>query len=287
MKKIIFLFLFFISITSCEILNKLNTSQTDNISRQDVINKFEKNFPEFFSDSVVTLTNFKKSPIGDLYEGAFLIKNQDKEAALYFLLSSDGNYFIFNPEIINVSGPIRNAKLMEEISLENIPFIGNPNADIVIVEYSDFQCPACKYAYENVIGFLKNPKYLDNIVIYFKHFPLSFHLWADDAAVFTTCIKDKYGNDKFWKAHDLIFDNQSKFSKDNFLDDIKSIMSDEESLLCLNSLENDDYASSVFSSKDEGSKIGVNSTPTFVINGYIVKGADLTKIIDAIEFFSK
>ena len=46
-------------------------------------------------------------------------------------------------------------KKMNEIDLDSTPYIGNKDSKIVIVEYSDFQCPACKYAAEEILQFLK------------------------------------------------------------------------------------------------------------------------------------
>ena len=64
---------------------------------------------------------------------------------------------------------------MNQINLDNTPYIGNKNSEIIIVEYSDFQCPACKYAAQEVLTVLKRDDYIDKITIYYKHLPLSFH----------------------------------------------------------------------------------------------------------------
>ena len=56
---------------------------------------------------------------------------------------------------------------------------------------------------------------------------------------------------------------------------------------CLESYNNEIYKKSVQSDLDEAIRLGINSTPTFVIEGYLVTGADLFKIIEAIEKFSE
>ena len=188
-------------------------------------------------------------------------------------------------------GASRNENLMNQINLDNTPYIGNKNSEIIIVEYSDFQCPACKYAAQEVLTVLKRDDYIDKITIYYKHLPLSFHDWAKDAAMFSSCIYDNFGSTSFWQFHDFVFENQSIISKNNLIEYfnkfVDSKISTQDYSTCLDNYKNKKYLDHVDSNREESKKLGLNSTPSFVINGYIVKGADLVKIIDAIEYFSK
>ena len=68
---------------------------------------------------------------------------------------------------------------------------------------------------------------------------------------------------------------------------VDSKISTQDYSTCLDNYKNKKYLDHVDSNREESKKLGLNSTPSFVINGYIVKGADLVKIIDAIEYFSK
>ena len=99
-----------------------------------------------------------------------------------------------------------------------------------------------------------------------------------------------YGNESFWKVHDIIFKNQSIITSDKFIDNLRIIIeknSEDDFAICYDEYQKDKYLSRVEKSIKEAKKLGLNSTPSFVINGYIVKGADLVKIIDAIEYFSR
>ena len=203
---------------------------------------------------------------------------------LSFFISNDGRYIIFQPQVYDFSGPTRNPDLMNSINYNGVPSTNDKPDSIRVVEYSDFQCPACKYG-ADVVARLKS-EYGDKVTFYFKHYPLSFHKWADDAAYFTSCINERHGVSNFWKAHDLIFANQEKLSEQSFNENINQIFTTKVKFdfnSCLNSESK--YSKFVESSIEEGVSLGVRSTPTFIVEGHIIPGADYKKIKDAIDTF--
>ncbi len=283
--SILFIILF---ITSCDFKEKIS-SVSPQISREQVLKKFKKNFSDVIpSDVILSVSSFKDSPIEGLKEGVILFKSLEATKQLSFLITYDGDYIIFNPEIYNLSGPKRNEEILSKINLEKIPNKGNPKSKIVIVEYSDFQCPACKYGATKVLPALE-AEFSNEVNIYFKHFPLSFHKWADDAARLTSCISLEFGSDEFWKIHDLIFLNQENFTEANFKTQVSKLLVEKNLDLntCLESYNDEKYDKFVQDSIGEAKSLGVNSTPTFFVNGHMIKGADLLKIVEAINKFSE
>ncbi|MFQ5531593.1 MAG: DsbA family protein, partial [Candidatus Nanoarchaeia archaeon] len=88
------------------------------------------------------------------------------------------------------------------------PILGNPDATISIVEFSDFQCPFCQRAHTGALTDFKNSNYFSNgeVNLVYKHFPLnSIHPQAQKAAEASECA-NRQG--KFWEYHDLLFANQ-------------------------------------------------------------------------------
>ena len=79
---------------------------------------------------------------------------------------------------------------------------GNPNADVVLVEYSDLQCPACA-AYHPVVKEVVE-QYSDEIRFEYKHFPLPMHPYAIQAAVAAEAAGQQ---GMFFEFHDLLFEN--------------------------------------------------------------------------------
>jgi len=86
---------------------------------------------------------------------------------------------------------------------------GNPDAQVVLIEYSDFQCPACR-AYIPIITSLIE-QFPDDLVVVYRHFPLqSVHANARAAAEASEAAA-KQG--KFWEFHDILFDKQTEWSR--------------------------------------------------------------------------
>jgi protein-disulfide isomerase len=274
----------------CDYVRDINTNQS-NTTKEEVLKKFREHFGDTIpNDALISITPLKASPIKGLQEGSILFKKLDETQQLSFLISNDGNHIVFNPQLYNFSGPSRNKTIMNNVNLSNTPSYGSNNPEsIKVIEYSDFQCPACKIATHKIVSKLKE-MYSEKITFYYKHFPLSFHKWADDAAYYTTCINNRFGSEKFWVAHDLIFSSQDKIEEQSFKEDIAQFFNDanldfpyEE---CLNSYRDNEYVAIVKADLDEARTLGINSTPTFIVNGYMVSGGDgntFLKIVKAIE----
>lgn len=290
-KFLSFSFFLIFFLIGCDYINN-SIPSSSNISKEEVLKKFKKGFSDAIpDDALVSITALRDSPIQGLKEGAILFKKLDKTQQLSFLISNDGTYIILNPNIYDFSGPSRNEEIMKNINLSNAPSRGPKDSKpIEIVEYSDFQCPACKFGAIEIIPELKK-RYGEKITFYYKHLPLTFHRWADDAAYYTACIHSTFGNEQFWLAHDLIFNSQSGIKEESFKEDIMRIFTESSVEFpydkCLRSYSDKKYVSIVDSDLAESRLLGINSTPTFVINGYIVSGTDFMKIVEAIEKFSQ
>jgi len=89
------------------------------------------------------------------------------------------------------------------------PVKGNLEAGVVLVEYSDFQCPACAAAAKLLEEIL--PSYLDKVKFEYRHFPLvNIHRYAKTAAEAAECALDQ---GKFWEYHDLLFSQQNSLAR--------------------------------------------------------------------------
>ena len=147
---------------------------------------------------------------------------------------------------------------------------GAADAPIVIVEFSDFQCPACRYA----VGPAKNliALYGKDVRFIFKHFPLMQHPLAKGAAIAAECA-GRQG--RFWDFHDLIYEKQEDWVKDtggtNLQDYAKSLNLDLTAFsVCL---KDPSAAALVDQDLKDGNDHWILSTPTFFINGKRFIGA--------------
>ncbi|PIR87086.1 MAG: hypothetical protein COU11_02550 [Candidatus Harrisonbacteria bacterium CG10_big_fil_rev_8_21_14_0_10_49_15] len=143
---------------------------------------------------------------------------------------------------------------------------GNRDAQLLLVEYSDFQCPACAF-YAPIVEELADI-YGDRIAFVYRHFPLmSIHpnarpaAWASEAA-------GQQG--KFWEMHDLIFANQNKWATNPRAEDLFTEYA--ESLGLDTTQFTSDYESEAVRNKvatdiNSGQRARITGTPTFFING--------------------
>lgn len=136
---------------------------------------------------------------------------------------------------------------------------------ITIVEYSDYQCPACGY-YHPIVEKLKE-KYGDRIQIELKYFPLNSHQYAALAARAAEAAKNQ---GKFKEMHNLLFENQKRWSNtgsptSNFVNFAREIGLDIDEFK--NDLNASETQKVVMEQREEGRSAGVNATPTFFIEG--------------------
>jgi thiol-disulfide isomerase/thioredoxin len=161
------------------------------------------------------------------------------------------------------SNPVFEPKLNEIQANDHIK--GNKEAKVILVEYSDFQCPFCA----NYAPITKKvaEEFNDKIALIYRHFPLIQHNNAHLAARASEAAA-KQG--KFWEMHDLIFENQNQWSDaknalDKFIQYAKDLNLDIEAFKTdINSKEVRDKVDSDYKS---GLSFGVNGTPTFFLNG--------------------
>lgn len=225
----------------------------------------------------------KDSEVKRFKEGRYEIGLPDgRSQILPFLVSSDGKFLIMgNLEDLD-EDPIGDAA--RKISLENVPSKGNPQAQVTVVEYSDFQCGYCARAANQVADFLKD--YKGKVRFFYKQFPLSFHKWAEEASIASLCVYDQ-SNEKFWKFHDAIFEKQGEIK----VADAKKTLEGLARELGVDMKKYNECVKSeqakrrVASDMEEGRSIGVSGTPTFVVDGFVISGgANIKAIRNAVDY---
>lgn len=149
--------------------------------------------------------------------------------------------------------------------------LGNLSAPIVIVAYSDFQCPYCSRGANTVEEVRK--KYGNKVAFVFKHLPLPFHSMAQPAAEYFEAIALQ-GSAKAYKFHDEVFKNQQQLQSggENLLNEIaKKVGADVNRLK--NDLKSPKIKQRIEEDKEEAKSFGISGTPGFIIAGVTLKGA--------------
>jgi protein-disulfide isomerase len=144
------------------------------------------------------------------------------------------------------------------------PTLGATDRQIVMVEFSDFQCRFCAAAEKNVKDFMAKHK---EVTLVYKHFPLTqIHPEALPAAR-AAWAAGKQG--KFWEYHDALFANQTKLAEPFYLEIANNLKLDSNKFNADRKVAD----ASIVRDFTLGRKLGIDGTPTFIINGEVVAGA--------------
>ena len=213
-------------------------------------------------------TEFGSSGIS---ECSIEVKTPESTEKIKMYMTKDGRYLIRGEINDLTTDPL--ADTVKKIQTANSPVLGNPNAPITLVEYSDFECPVCRNLHDSLRGLLPNYPQVKAI---FKDYPLdTIHPWARTAALAGRCA---YQQDPkaFWKMYDSIYDNQDVISASNVYDKVmdfatKAGLNQEVFKACMSAPET---TQAVDASIANGNLLEVRSTPTVFVNGRRIVGAD-------------
>ena len=149
------------------------------------------------------------------------------------------------------------------------PFRGLKNAPVTIHLFTDFQCPFCSRAQTSLTEI--EQRYKGKVRVVYHSMPLSFHPHARDAAAFALEAQAQRGNNEFWKAHDLLFANQQKLTREDLTVHARTLGLDVAKLEA--ALADGRHNLAIDTDLELAAKLGVNGTPTFTVNGYELVGA--------------
>lgn len=164
-----------------------------------------------------------------------------------------------------------------DVAWEDAALRGSPDAPVKIVEFCDFQCPFCAASQAGLEQVFE--QYGDQIMLAYRHFPLASHPEAMFAAEAAECAREQ---GKFWEMHDLIFENAQDLSDDSYQAFASELQLDLAQFdMCLSEHR---YRDTVLNDLRDGQSYGVGGTPTFFVNGRMLRGvADLERFQEMIE----
>jgi protein-disulfide isomerase len=234
-------------------------------------------------DVDVAVAELSSSDIPGLSKGKMKLSRGAQSQEIAFFVSNDGRWFLQGDPVDLTVDPI--AHIVETITVgENDPHRGSEAAAVTIVEYSDFQCPFCARA-EKIVQEEVLAKYGDKVRFVYKQFPLtSIHPWAEPASIIGLCVFKQAGNDAYWKYHTAVFEKQKDIPNEapaaKLLTVAKEAGADEAKVKAC--FEAEETKQIVVATLEEAEKIGVDSTPTFFINGRKLSGAQPLEAFQAI-----
>lgn len=227
----------------------------------------------------ITIGEATKSDFADLLSVPVTINNG---SYIVYMTPDEKKYFWGNLNDMTVDP---DKSKMDKISFTKVWSKGSKSAPVTIVEYTDLQCPYCSRAHTGLSTDLYKNYTKDQVRVVFKHYPLPMHNWAETGSVAAECAGEQSA-DAFWKMADYFFANQSTVNKGN----VNQLALEQATKLKLNTGKFQQCMSSleplnrVRADKQEGTEIGVSSTPTIFINGRMKRGfgqfSDIQPLID-------
>jgi protein-disulfide isomerase len=183
----------------------------------------------------------------------------------------------------NITNPGRQkAKITDGLTM------GDPNAKVKVIEFADFQCPGCgNYWSTTEPTIIKD--YVDSGKVLFTFSPFSFvgsfvqgNSWDESvkAAEAAYCANDQ---GKFWEYHDYLFANQNgenegAFKRERLIAFAHKIGLDHQTFVdCLDTAK---HHQDVLDANDYATNSGINSTPSFIVNGTTVDSSTLIQTLD-------
>lgn len=208
--------------------------------------------------------------------------NQSQD--MRFFVSKDGSKILQGNVYDIAQNPFKPE--LDKLKTEFAPSLGTAGAPVVLVEFSDFQCPYCKQEatmlHDNLLS-----AYPKQVRLYFKEFPLeSIHPWSKAGAIAGRCVYQQNAN-TFWDYHDWAFGHQAEITVENFKDKVTEWAKGQKSLDVLQlsqCIDTKATAGEVEKTLAEGRDLQVGGTPTLFINGRripnVVDWPTLRSIID-------
>ena len=159
-----------------------------------------------------------------------------------------------------------NAKELED----DDPYLGDENAPVTIIEFSDFECPFCARFHSSTLDQIKT-EYVDTgkVKFVYRDFPLdSIHSQATPAAEAAQCA---FEQGKFWEFHDEIFANQQSLGSSLYKQIASDLGLDTNKFNdCVDSRK---YREEVKKDLQDGASVGIRGTPGFIVNSVPLSGA--------------
>jgi protein-disulfide isomerase len=286
-----------LAVVACQLAPAPTEAQEDPEARKArILANLKLTYPQL-EQMNVTMGDIAASEFAGLDAGSFSIVNGGRsQTQKFFVTSDDTQLYILSGDPVDVSRSqediqaeldkreqeatqeaARRRQQLED-AVAGLPTRGNPEAPVLIVEFSDFQCPYCARGADTMEQVLE--KYGEDVRFVFKHFPLGFHPWAKPASIATYCAGQQ-NHDAFWALHDEYFKNQKQITPANVLAKSKEYLADTGIDMTAwaacaedqSSSEYKDAAAVVDADMALGQQLGVSGTPGFFVNGEFLNGA--------------
>jgi protein-disulfide isomerase len=223
-------------------------------------------FAEWPAEAKIDVADPKPSEIPGLREVIVTGSLQGQSAQQKLLMTPDGQRFILGTVYDLKQNPFRFE--IAKLTTDSLPSLGTPGAPVMIVLFTDYQCPYCreqaKTLRTNLIA-----AYPKEVRLYLKEYPLvQLHNWAKAAAIAGRCVFQQSPS-VYWQFHDWVFEQQPQITPENLNGKVMEFSQGKEidGLQLKRCLDTRATEAEVDRSVKEAQGLQVDATPTLFING--------------------
>jgi protein-disulfide isomerase len=247
--------------------------------------------PSFFVNGVFIngaqpFDNFKKTIDQELQKAQAKIGAGTPKGRIYVEMSKENKKNAPAAKDDDEGKEKEDTTTVNKVPVGNSPVLGNPNALVTLIEFSDFQCPFCSRVEPTLKGL--RDKYGDKIRLVWKNEPLPFHPGAEPAAEAAMELRAEKGDKGFWAAHDAFFSNQKDLvnGKEPNVDGIVKLATDAGGSAdkVRNAITSKTHKKEIDADNELSQDFQASGTPHFFVNGRRLVGAvpqeKFEKIID-------
>jgi protein-disulfide isomerase len=250
---------------------KLGTHASANLPSEAVVDSFLHQQFGYQADITWKIASIKPSPIEGLAEVNVVLANGQGQQVSRFYVGPDGQHAIVGDIIPFGAKPFEPAQKALEKGVTG-PSKGPKDAPVMIVEFGDLQCPACKAAQPTIEALVAAEPTARFV---FQNFPLEIHNWAAKGAAYSDCV-GRASNDAFWKFISKTYETQSDITAENADEKLTALadgagVKGSDIAACAAKPET---KARVNASIALGKSVDVGGTPTLYINGRKIGSLD-------------
>ncbi|MHC1745377.1 MAG: thioredoxin domain-containing protein [Syntrophobacteraceae bacterium] len=240
------------NVTAPELINQMVLSKGVSVT-DDEVNQYYVDNRQRFAEWKGTLDDLKGRIRSTLQQ------QKQYQLVYEYARSLDSKYGVEDHLKVPVS-PFAN------VNIEGSPMLGPPDASVTVIEFSDYECPSCRQAHEDVKKVREI--YQGKLRWVFKDYPLKRHEYARKAAEAARCAAEQK---KFWEYQDVLYGSKDPLTVDHMKGLAKGLgLNHDQFAQCLDTGKN---APAVEKELEEAQTVGVDRTPTFIINGRMATGS--------------
>jgi len=252
------------SSTNANPADKAAPSSVVNLPSEATVDSFMQQTFGYEPNVTWKVSSIKPAPVPGLAQVDVVLASPQGQQSSRFYVTADGEHAVVGEIIPFGAKPFDHARKTLEKGISG-PSRGPKDASVMVVEFGDLQCPACKAAQpaiEALIAAEPNTRFV------FQNFPLEMHNWAAKGAAYADCV-GQASNEAFWKFIAKTYETQADITAENADQKLTALadgagVKGADIAACANTPVTKAH---VDASLALGKSVNVNGTPTLFVNG--------------------